>query len=212
MPHFEIDDRDLRFNLFEWLRIQDVLPDRPAFAEQGEEMWTLVAEEASKFAREVLAPLDHEGDRVGCTWNDGVVTMPPGFRETYVQYAEAGWVNPTGDPEWGGMGLPTTLAAVGGDCFMAACCSFMFTPGLTGAAARVILKQGSEELRDAYVMKMNTGLWAGTMCLTEPQAGSAVGDSSTRADKQADDSYLIDAVVHENVGKNTGVFTTEQKE
>ena len=194
MPEFTIDLRDVRFNLFEWLKIQDVLADKPLFADQGREMWEMVVDEAALLAREVLGPLDQIGDSVGCVWSPedgGTVRLPPGFREAYVQYADGGWVNPTGEPEWGGMGLPTAIAAAAGDNFIGACTSFMFTPGLTGAAARVVLARGSKELRDTYVMNMNTGKWSGTMCLTEPQAGSAVGDSTTKALPQADGTYLI---------------------
>ncbi len=194
MPEFHIDLRDVRFNIFEWLRIQEDLADKPLFAEQGQEMWEMVVDEAAKLATEVLGPIDHPGDAEGCQWSEedgGTVRLPAGYRDTYAQYADGGWVNPTGDPEWGGMGLPTTIAAAAGDCFIGACCSFMFTPGLTGAASRVILARGSQELRDTYVLNMNTGKWSGTMCLTESQAGSAVGDCTTRAVPQDDGAYLI---------------------
>lgn len=191
MAEFTMDLRDIRFVIFEWLKAEERLGALPAFAEQGREMWEMVLEEAAALAAGVLAPVNAPGDRQGCRREGDAVYLPDGFKAAYEEYRKGGWVNPAGSPEHGGMGLPTLLAAACGELFMAANNSFMFTPGLTGAASRVIEHEGSAELRDLYVARMNSGQWAGTMCMTEPQAGSAVGDSATRAVRQSDGTYLI---------------------
>ncbi len=190
MPEFTADLRDVRFVLFEQLHL-DELAKKPAFPDQDRDLYEMILAEAFKFTATKLAPLNEPGDRQGARLIDGKVYMPDGWRETYKEFVDGGWLAMTAAPEYGGMGLPSLLSACMGELCVGACVSFLFTPGLTTAAARVICERAEPELRDVFVHNMHSGKWSGTMCLTEPQAGSAVGDVLTNGRKQDDGTYLL---------------------
>ncbi|MBR57422.1 MAG: acyl-CoA dehydrogenase [Myxococcales bacterium] len=190
MTEFNADLRDIRFVLFEQLNLQE-LTEKPAFPDQDQDMYEMVLAEAFKFTATRLAPLNEPGDRQGARLIDGQVYMPDGWKEAYQEFVDGGWLAMTAPQEHGGMGLPTLLGACLGELCVGACVSFLFTPGLTTAAARVICERASVDLREKFVPNMHAGLWSGTMCLTEPQAGSSVGDVRTMGRKQDDGTYLI---------------------
>jgi acyl-CoA dehydrogenase len=150
-----------------------------------------VLTEAGKFATDVLAPLNVIGDRAGARFKDGVVTTVPGWKEAYHAWAQAGWNGLAAPSEWGGQGLPQAVNAACIEMWNSAALAFGLGPVLTVAAIDALVAHGSDELKHAYLPKLVSGEWMGTMQLTEPQAGSDVGASRTRAERAADGSYRI---------------------
>ncbi|MBJ95439.1 MAG: acyl-CoA dehydrogenase [Rickettsiales bacterium] len=180
---------DISFSLFEHIRIQD-LPNTE-YTDFDMEMYKMVLAEAAKLAEETLAPLNAAGDREGCHWKDGRVHTPKGYKQAYKKYVEGGWQGLSIEAEHGGGGLPKPMALAVVELFTGACASFIMYPGLTVAVANLITSMGSPWVRATLLPKLISGQWAGTMCLTEPQAGSAVGDVRTTARRKGD-HYLIE--------------------
>jgi 3-(methylthio)propanoyl-CoA dehydrogenase len=137
--------------------------------------------EAAKFAEGELAPLNQIGDRTGSVLENGVVRTPPGFREAYARYIEAGWGGLSAGPGHGGQGLPVALALPVTEMWNSACMAFALCPMLTLAAIELIERYGNDEQRHRYLDRLVSGEWTGTMNLTEPQAGSDLGAIRTRA-------------------------------
>ncbi len=150
-----------------------------------------VLEEAGKFAADRLAPLNAAGDRQGSTVKDGVVTTPDGWREAYTDWAAAGWGSLAATPDYGGQGLPNLLSAACNEIWDAANMAFALNPLLTIGAIEAIAVHGTDALKQAYLPKMISGEWTGTMNLTEPQAGSDLSALRTRAQPAGDGSYRI---------------------
>lgn len=150
-----------------------------------------ILEEAGKFAADVVAPLNKAGDRHGTPLADGVVTMPPGWREAYQAWTEAGWNAVSGPVEYGGQGLPTLVGVACAEMWNAAAMAFGLGPLLTMGAVEALDKHGSDELKERYLAKLVSGEWTGTMNLTEPQAGSDLAALRARAVPQGDGSFRI---------------------
>jgi acyl-CoA dehydrogenase len=150
-----------------------------------------VLAEAARMAAEVIAPLDRVGDRVGATFKDGVVTTAPGWKEAYRAWCEGGWNGLASPAEWGGQGLPQIVNAACTEMWNGASMAFGLGPLLTMGAVDALNVHGSEPLKRAYLAKLISGEWTGTMHLTEPQAGSDVGALRTRAEPAGDGSYRI---------------------
>jgi acyl-CoA dehydrogenase len=150
-----------------------------------------VLTEAGKFATDILAPLNVLGDREGAHFRDGAVTTPAGWKEAYRAWAKAGWNAVTAPAQWGGQDLPHALNAACLEMWNSAAMAFGLGPVLTMAAIDALVAHGSEALKRAYLPKLVSGEWMGTMQLTEPQAGSDVGALRTRAERTADGSYRI---------------------
>ncbi|MFU8814553.1 MAG: acyl-CoA dehydrogenase C-terminal domain-containing protein [Pseudomonadales bacterium] len=150
-----------------------------------------VLDEAHRFAENELAPLRSSGDLHGCRWQDGSVTTPPGFKEAYATYAAGGWAGLTGDPEYGGQGLPDSLSLLLEDLTGCANMAWAMYPGLSRGVVNALDAHGSAEQKAAFLPKLLSGEWTGTMCLTEPHAGSDVGLARTRAEPNADGTYAI---------------------
>lgn len=184
-----VNERDLQFNLFEYLKVQD-LQKLETFSQFGEEDYKAFLEQSLKFAQNELAPLNKISDEQGARLENGIVITTPGFKETYQSYSQNGFIGLDVPTTYGGMGLPVSLFMPISEFFTGACFSFMMFPGLTRGAAHLIESFGTPELAQLYCPKMYGGEWTGTMCLTEPQAGSAVGDLKTTA-KKVGDSYQI---------------------
>ncbi len=142
-------------------------------------------------AGEIIAPLNRVGDQHGTTFKDGVVTTAPGWKEAYHAWYQAGWNGLASPTEWGGQGLPQVVNAACTEMWNAAAMSFALGPLLTMGAVDALNAHGSDELKRAYLGKLVTGEWTGTMQLTEPQAGSDVGALRTRADRAGDGTYRI---------------------
>ena len=150
-----------------------------------------VLTEAGRMAAEVLAPLDRTGDRIGASIKDGVVTTAPGWKEAYDAWRKGGWNGLASPTEWGGQGLPQIVNAACTEMWNGACMAFGVGPLLTMGAIDALNAQGSDTLKRAYLEKLVTGEWTGTMHLTEPQAGSDVGALRTRAERGSDGTYRI---------------------
>ncbi len=150
-----------------------------------------VISEAGRFATEVIAPLDRVGDEVGARYENGAVFTPPGFREAYRRWAEAGWAGVTASTEYGGMGLPHSVNFACGEIWNGASMGFALCPLLTEGAIGALNAYGSEALRSIYLRRLVSGEWTGTMNLTEPQAGSDLNAVKARAERAADGSYRV---------------------
>lgn len=186
---FPINMRDIRFVLYEQLGI-DRLCEFDKFKDFSRETFDMVLEEAAKLATEVIAPLNTISDKEGCTFEKGKVKVPAAFHDAFKKYCEGGWIAASVDAEAGGQGLPESVGIAAAEMFVGACCSFTTYPGLTRGAANLIQSFGTPEQKKLFLENMYSGKWTGTMCLTEPQAGSAVGDIKTMAKKDGD-HYLI---------------------
>lgn len=150
-----------------------------------------VLEEAARYTGGVVAPLNRNSDEQGCVLADGQVTTPDGFAAAYRQYVDNGWASMTGPQEFGGQGFPQMVACAFHEMLMGASLSFRVYSGLTEGAVLALYKHGSAALQQAYLGKMVSGEWTGTMCLTEPQAGTDLALLRTRAEPQADGSYRV---------------------
>jgi acyl-CoA dehydrogenase len=156
-----------------------------------DETLSAVLEEAGKFATDVIAPLNRVGDVHGTPFKDGIVTMPPGWKQAYTSWAAAGWNGLAGPEAFGGQGLPAAVNAACVEMWNSASMAFGIGPVLTMAAINALAQHGSEALKAAYLAKLVSGEWMGTMQLTEPQAGSDVGALRTKAERAGDGSYRI---------------------
>jgi len=187
---YQADMRDLKFQLFEWLPTTKLF-EHERFAQWAPGDVEMVLEEAYKLAKEQLEPANRDGDRVGARFENGKVFVPPSFHPVYQKICEGGWIGCINNPEYGGMGLPHTVGTAINELFFGSNMSLFLTVLLTRGAAYMIEKFGTDEMRQLFCQRMYAGEWAGTMCLTEPQAGSDVGASKCRAVKQPNGRYLI---------------------
>jgi alkylation response protein AidB-like acyl-CoA dehydrogenase len=150
-----------------------------------------ILDEAAKFATDIIAPLNAVGDRHGTPFKDGVIAMPPGWKDAYRAWTQAGWNAVSALAQWGGQALPQSVNAACTEMWNSAALAFGLGPLLTMAAVDALSAHGSEELKRAYLPKLVSGEWMGTMQLTEPQAGSDVGALRTRAERNPDGTYRI---------------------
>ena len=150
-----------------------------------------VVSEAGRFATDEIAPLNRPGDLVGARYENGVVTMPPGFGDVYRRWAEAGWGGSLAPAEFGGMGLPHLVNVACTEIWNGASMAFALCPLLTEGAIGALKAHGSHDLLDAYLAPMISGRWTGTMNLTEPQAGSDLNAVKTRAERAEDGTYRL---------------------
>ena len=190
MANYKIDMRDIRFILNEQVGLKD-LCDTEKFADFTAQDFDMVLAEAARFATEVIHPLQEVVESQPTRFENGRVSVPPYFHEVHGKYHAQGWGGVSLNPDLGGQGLPQTLGALCMDLFIGACPSFAFVPGLARAAGRLIEAVGTPEQVATYCEKMYEGTWGGTMCLTEPGAGSAVGDLRSTAVLQPDGRYKV---------------------
>src|SRR5579872_4443704 len=179
MSTYQAPLRDMQFALRELAGAEDVAK-LPGF-EGTLDVLDSVLEEAASFASGVLDPLNAKGDREGCTWKDGEVTTPGGFKEAYRQFARADWIGLPVATEYGGQGLPSILLEPTLEMWNAANVGFANGPLLNQGAIGAIELTGSEEQKQLYIPKLVSGEWTGTMCLTEPQAGSDLAQVRPKA-------------------------------
>ena len=182
---------DIRFALERFCGLGDIFA-MPKFADVDVTVVPDMLEEAARFFEERFAPLNGIGDTVGSVRNeDGTVTTPPGFKEAYASYVEAGWGTLGFDPGFGGGGFPWIVNIAIQEIMNSANMALTMAPLLTQGAIDAIMHHGDEVQKMTYLPKMISGEWTGTMNLTEPDAGSDVGAVRTRAVRQADGTYLI---------------------
>ena len=182
---------DMKFTLKEVVNVNS-LSELPAFSEVGLEALDSLLDEASRFFNEVISPTNRTGDLEGSLLNDdGSVSTPSGFREAYAQYVDAGWGAISFDPEYGGGGFPWLVGIAVTEMLTAANMALSLNPMLTQGSIHALTAHGDQEQKLAWLPKLITGEWAGTMNLTEPQAGSDVGALTTKAELQDDGTYKI---------------------
>ena len=180
---------DMRFVLDEIAGLPEIA-GMPGYEDATPDLVDAVLTEAGRLASEVLAPLNHTGDREGLGFDNGVVRTAAGFRDAYRQYVESGWNSLPFDPDYGGQGLPWALSTAVTEMWNAANMSFALCPLLNQGAVDLLETHATEEQKQTYLTKLISGEWTGTMNLTEPQAGSDVGALKTRAERNGD-HYLI---------------------
>ena len=192
MADYKAPLRDMRFVLNEVFNVAEQWAQLPGLAEVVDADTAMaVLEEAGKVTAKTIAPLSRAADEEGCHWDNGAVSTPAGFIEAYNTYAEGGWVGVGGDPVFGGMGMPKAISAQVEEMVNASSLAFGLYPMLTAGACLSINAHASEALKAKYLPNMYAGVWAGSMCLTEPHAGTDLGIIRTKAEPQADSSYKV---------------------
>jgi alkylation response protein AidB-like acyl-CoA dehydrogenase len=187
---FPIDEHDIRFVLFDYLNVTDLF-DRDAFSDASREDAEMILKEGWRFAREKVWPTYADGDRVGCRWEAGQVSLPESFKKLYGEYTAAGWQVLTSGEEYGGAGMPAAFGIGAAEAFVGANLPFSTYPGLSRGVSRVVENFGDDWQQQTFVGRLYSGEWAGTMCLTEPHAGTAVGDLRTTATRQDNGRYRV---------------------
>ena len=191
MPDYVAPTRDMEFVLFDLLDAESTWRRIPALADVTRDLVAAVLEEGGKIAAEQLAPLNQVGDREGCTWSEGSVTTPKGFKRGFRALADGGWLGVAGDPVYGGQGLPKMLTVALEEMFYGANTGLYLCGTLTVGAATCIANHGSEAQKALYLPKLYCGEWAGAMALTEAHAGTDLGIMRSRAEPVPDGSYRI---------------------
>lgn len=191
MAEYKAPLKDIQFLLKNVFEAEGLFASMPDTAEVSDDLMVAIVEEAGKIAEGLLHPVNRSGDEEGCQFDDGVVTTPKGFKEAYTAYAEGGWSSLTGDVNYGGQGMPKMLSAVIEEMCFAANSSFALYTILNTGATLTLSQHGSDELKQRYLPQMYSGKWSGTMCLTESHAGTDLGMIKTKAEAQADGSYLL---------------------
>lgn len=182
---------DIQFLLREVFAAEKSFAAMPDTAEVSADLINAIIEEAAKIAEGLLAPVNQSGDQQGCQFESGVVTTPDGFKAAYKEYAAGGWSGLTGDVNYGGQGMPKLLSALIEEMYFAANSSFALYTILNTGATLTLSHHASAELKSRYLPKMYEGRWSGTMCLTEPHAGTDLGMIRTKAEPASDNSYKI---------------------
>ncbi|MFC0282798.1 acyl-CoA dehydrogenase C-terminal domain-containing protein [Camelimonas abortus] len=191
MPTYKAPVDDVMFLLRDVLELEKYA-DLPGFADASPDMVEAILREGARICEEVLQPLNASGDQEGCRrHDDGSVTTPKGFREAYEAFAAGGWMGLAASPEYGGQGLPYTVAAAMNEFSSAANMAFSMYPGLTMGAAAALYVHGSEEIRRTYLPNMLSGKWSGTMNLTEPHCGTDLGLLKTKATRNPDGTFSV---------------------
>lgn len=190
MSNLLVNQRDQEFLLFEQLGIEKLFKTE-MFKDFSKDDALMMVKEAEKLALNEILPTYAEGDKEGCTLKDGKVTIPKCFHQAYKKYCEGGWITQTEPVDVGGQGMPVVMATANLEHCYAANFAFLMYPGLTHGAAGLILNFGTDEQKEKYMNKMFTGQWTGTMCLTEPGAGSDVGALKSTAKRLPDGTYSI---------------------
>jgi 3-(methylthio)propanoyl-CoA dehydrogenase len=190
MSTYEAPLRDMHFVICELAGLDQVTA-LPGWQETDEEVVNAILQEASRFASEVLTPLNRVGDQAGVIWKDGNVIMAPGFREAYQSYIDTGWNRLGFEPEYGGQAIPSLVGAAVQEMWKSANLAFSACFQLTQGAIEALLLRGTDDQKKKFLPKMVEGRWTGTMNLTEPQAGSDLAAVRTRAIRQPDGTYRI---------------------
>ena len=190
MPDFKVPLKDYSFLFNDVIDMQANYKNVKGGDQATPDMLDAIFSEAAKFSETELAPIYQSGDK-GCTWDDGVVTTPAGFKEAYAKFIEAGWTSLTGSQEMGGQGLPSSIGVAINEMLTTANWAWAMYPGLSEGAVATLEDHGTPEQKQAYLTKLISGVWSGTMCLTEPHCGTDLGQLKTKAEPNADGSYKV---------------------
>ncbi|MGB1262238.1 MAG: acyl-CoA dehydrogenase C-terminal domain-containing protein [Cognaticolwellia sp.] len=192
MSNYQAPMRDMQFLLHEVFNAEKLWSTMPTVAELiDKDTADAILSEGVKITSEVIAPLNRNSDEQGATWTNGEVTTPEGFNQAYQLYCDGGWGALSGDPEHGGMGMPKMLQSFVEEMTQSASISFALYPMLTAGASLALSAHASEDMKETYLENMYSGKWAGTMCLTEPHAGSDLGIMTSKAEALDDGSFAI---------------------
>ncbi|MDI9243794.1 acyl-CoA dehydrogenase C-terminal domain-containing protein [Marinobacter sp. CHS3-4] len=191
MPVYKAPLRDVKFLLNEVFDYPGHYASLPSGENATPDIVDAILSECAKFSEQVLSPLYQSGDEEGCTLTDGEVKTPAGYKDAYDQYVMGGWQGLSAPEHYGGQGLPASMGLLKQEMMGTANWPFSMYPGLSMGAMNTIYLHGSEDQKETYLHPMTEGRWAGTMCLTEPQCGTDLGQVKTKAEPQADGSYQI---------------------
>jgi alkylation response protein AidB-like acyl-CoA dehydrogenase len=191
MPAYKAPLRDMRFLMNEVFDFSTHYAGLSNGADATPDMVDAIVGECARLCEEVLAPLNLSGDEEGCHFNNGEVTTPKGFKDAYDQYVAGGWQGLSHPAEYGGQGLPMSMNLLKAEMMGTANWSFTMYPGLSLGCMNTIMQYGSEAQKNTYMPPLVEGTWSGTMCLTEPQCGTDLGQVKTKAEPQADGSYKV---------------------
>jgi alkylation response protein AidB-like acyl-CoA dehydrogenase len=191
MPQYRAPLRDIQFVLHELLEVEKHYDTLESSKGLGRETVDELLGAVGKFAEQVLSPLNRSGDEEGCTLKGVEVTTPKGFPAAYKTYCENGYNSIASDADHGGGGLPPSLGIVVSEMIGSANTSFAMYPGLTMGAITAIQAHGTDEQKQTYLPKMNSGVWSGTMCLTEPHCGTDLGLLRTKAEPDGNGAYKL---------------------
>jgi alkylation response protein AidB-like acyl-CoA dehydrogenase len=191
MPTYKAPLRDMRFLLNEVFDYPAHYQKLKSGAEATPDMVDAILTECASFCEDVLAPLNQRGDADGCELVDGQVVTPKGFKEAYKQFVAGGWQGLSHPAEYGGQGLPMTMGMFKQEMMGTANWSFSMYPGLSLGAMNTIILHAPEALKKAFLTPLTEGTWAGTMCLTEPQCGTDLGQVTSKAVPADDGTYKI---------------------
>jgi alkylation response protein AidB-like acyl-CoA dehydrogenase len=191
MPQYKAPLRDVKFLMNEVFDYEGHYKQLSNGGEATPDMVDAILEGCATFCEEILSPINHSGDLEGCTFNDGVVTTPKGFKEAYAEYVAGGWQGLSHPTEYGGQGLPMSLNMMKSEMMGTANWSFTMYPGLSLGCMNTIMQYGDEKQKNTYLPKLVSGEWTGTMCLTEPQCGTDLGQVKTKADPVGDGTYKL---------------------
>lgn len=191
MPIYNAPLADMKFILNDVFNADQFWQSNENLAHVDSATAEAILEEMAKFAQNVTLPLNRTGDEEGATFSNGAVTTPAGFKEAFKQYAEGGWIGLAADEEWGGQGMPKMLTVLADEMLFATNPSFMLYPLLSVGAGMALNSYASQEQKETYLPKIYSGEWSGTMCLTEPHAGTDLGIIKTKAERNEDGTYNI---------------------
>jgi len=182
---------DIKFIFEDVFKIYDYYQQTPEYSEMTPDLVEAILQECAKFSENELLPLNQSGDKEGCRFEDGQVFTPKGFKEAYQHYADGGWQSMTHAQLYGGQELPPTLGTMNSELMGSANWSWAMYPGLTHGAIHTIEAHGDDEQKKQYLPKLCDSSWSGTMCLTEAQCGTDLGQVKTKAEPNGDGSYSI---------------------
>ena len=192
MPSYTAPLRDMRYVMYDLFDAEAELAQLPRYAAFDRETMDAVLEEAARFASQVAFPLNQVGDIEGCRIDtEGNVTTPPGFKEAYRQFVEAGWPSLSCDPDVGGQGMPVLLNNRLYEMLNSANQAWLMYSGLSHSAYECLMAFGTPEQKAIYLPKLVSGQWSGTLCLTEAQCGTDLGMMRTRAEPNGDGSFAL---------------------
>ncbi len=191
MAHYKAPVKDMNFVMNDVFKAQAHYQTFPEGQEATPDLVAAIIEECARFAEQELSPLYQTGDKEGCRLEEGKVITPKGYKEAYTQFVAGGWQGLSHPVEYGGQGLPVSLGVIKSEMISTANWSWGMYPGLSLGAMNTIYLHGDEQQKQTYLIKLTEGTWAGTMCLTEAQCGTDLGQVKTKAEPNADGSYTL---------------------